>query len=113
MSDAKSEAAAKAVGDLNQLAAALSLFRRSCTKVPDAAAAVYLHRAAGLMEVVVHDLNSVAEDLGHAFGVTSEPAATDWPAMAGGRGPGLGREYAHGQGCGCGCERHEHTPAGD
>lgn len=99
MSDITRETAVKSVDHISQLAEAMSQFRRSLDASADRAAKLNLHRAAGLMEVVIHDLNSVAADLAQAFEVVHQPAATDWPDLnSGGHG--------HGHSCGCGCDNH-------
>lgn len=105
MPDAKTEAVTTSLDDLNQLASALAMFRKGCANIPPAASAMYLHRAAGLMEMVVHDLNSVAGQLAEAFELEAEAVATGWQPMEE-PGHGLGHDHSHGQGCGCGCDNH-------
>lgn len=110
MTDDHKQAVTKALDDVHQLATALAMFRKGVANAPDSSSALYLHRAAGLMEMVVHDLNSVAAELGQSTEVTWQAVDTGWEAMAGDEAHGQPHGHSHGphgQGCGCGCNHHQ------
>jgi len=92
---------AASLDQIEQLARSLSLFRRALGQVTPASAPLMLNRAAGLMEVVVGDLNDLGANLAGLSGLNFEPAPTEWPRVSVGGGVRLGTA------AGCLCHDHD------